>query len=238
MLEVTERLWTNDDHETWHRLFERLEHCRKNQAHRLFSDGVRVLGLTADGIPDLRRVNARLYGATGWQGVFVEGLVDGRTFLLELANRKFPIGNFIRDKADINYTPAPDIFHDLYGHLPFLADKDYASFCARLGHLAITYSKSELAIRMCERLFWFGVEFPLVETENGRRIFGGGILSSFGESNYSLSPEPEVVPFRLSDIVYRDYNINEMQKRIFLLSSPRQLYDCLPELEGFLQKAS
>lgn len=237
MREVVEKTWNSDEHDTWKRLFERLENCRQTQAHPIFAKGVRLLGLTALEIPDMRKVNAVLEAKTGWRGVFVTGLVDGAEFLVDLAEKKFPIGNFIRDKGDLNYTPAPDIFHDLYGHLPFLTDPDYADFCARLGRLAFKYRNNKSATRMCERLFWFGVEFPLVETKQGRRIFGGGILSSFGESNYSLSDEPEVVPFNLRDIVHRDYNINEMQKRIYLLSTPRELYDCLPELEGYIAGA-
>ena len=91
---------------------------------------------------------------------------------------------------------------------------------------------------MCERLFWFGFEFPLADISAGRRIFGGEILSSFSESNYSLSLEQDVLSFDLRDVIHRDYNINEMRKCIYLLSSPRQLYYCLPELEGFLKEAS
>ena len=122
----------------------------------------------------------------------------------------------------------PDIFHDLYGHLPFLVDLDYTKFCQHPGHVANKHSDS--GIRMCERLFWFAVEFPLAETSAGRRIFGGGILSSFSEPNYSLSLEPDVVSFDLRDVIHRDYNINEIQKCIYLSSSPRQLYVCLSEL--------
>jgi phenylalanine-4-hydroxylase len=237
MKEVKERAWNTDEHGTWKSLFERLDNCRRNQAHTIFVTGIRELGLNEDGIPDLATVNQRLEAKTGWRGVFVEGLVDGGEFLKDLAARRFPIGNFIRDKGDLNYTPAPDIFHDLYGHLPFLMDPHYARFCEELGKLATKYEDNKKAIRMCERLFWFGVEFPVIETPHGRRIFGGGILSSFGESNYALSLEPEVVPFDLRDIVNRDYNIDEMQRRIYLLSSPADLYNCLPALDKLLAAA-
>lgn len=114
MQEVVEKSWTDEEHDTWTRLFERLEGCRQNQAHPLFSKGVRELGLTSAGIPDMRKINAVLEAKTGWRGVFVTGLVDGAEFLVDLAEKRFPIGNFIRDKGDLNYTPAPDIFHDLY----------------------------------------------------------------------------------------------------------------------------
>lgn len=238
MQSVAPRSWTVSDRETWSMLFNRLAHCRAEQAHPIFQVGLDLLGINGAGIPDLNDVNRRLDNLTGWQGVFVEGLVDGGEFLVDLAARKFPIGNFIRDQSDLNYTPAPDIFHDLYGHLPFLANKDYARFCEELGHIAVGIKGNKLKTRMCERLFWFGVEFPLVETAKGRRIFGGGILSSYGESNYCLSSEPTIVPFSLEDIVSRDYDIDKMQDRLYLLQSPDELYSCTDELRKILNRST
>ena len=142
MKDVKPRDWTANDHGTWKELFDRLDHCRKHQAHPVFAKGIEALGISGGGVPDLDVVNARLQKLTGWQGVYVEGLVDGKEVILDLAERKFPVGNFIRDRRDLNYTPAPDVFHDLYGHLPFLANNSYASFFERLGHLAISGSRA------------------------------------------------------------------------------------------------
>lgn len=200
----------------------------------MFQDGLGQLLIAGTRIPDLNNVNELLLKRTGWRGVPVEGLVEGADFLVHLKERLFPIGNFIRDQSDLNYTPAPDIFHDLYGHLPFLANQDYGDFCQQLGVIADGLRGKPKLMRMCERLFWFGVEFPLVKTNRGRRIFGGGILSSYAECHYSLSDKPEVVAFDLEDIVYRDYNIDEMQKRLYLLERPEQLYGCLDELRSIL----
>lgn len=115
----------------------------------------------------------------------------------------------------------------MYGHLPFLADRDYAAFCERFGHAAREHATTPERLREFERLFWFGVEFPLVDTAHGRRIFGGGILSSFGESNYALSAEPEVLAFDLEVIRRQEYRIDEMQRRLFVLDRPETLYGCL-----------
>ena len=215
------------EHDTWRRLHARLDHCRRAQAHPLFTAGLDALGIGGDAIPDLDAVNRRLGALTGWRGVEVAGLEDGRSFFAMLARREFPIGAFIRDAKDLSYTPAPDVFHDMYGHLPFLADREYAGFCERFGHAAGDFATTPERLRHFERLFWFGVEFPLVETAAGRRIFGGGILSSFGESNHALSPEPEVLPFDLEVIRGQEYRIDEMQRRLFVVDRPETLYGCL-----------
>lgn len=221
------KAFTEKEHRTWSTLFARLDHCRKAQAHPLFAEGLSLLGITGEKIPDMAEVNRRLRKLTGWQGVPVVGLEEAGSFFEGLSRREFPIGNFIRDEKDISYTPAPDIFHDLYGHLPFFTDPDYANFCHEFGVRACRFAQDPVRLRQFERLFWFGVEFPLVETPRGRRIFGGGILSSFNESNYSLSEQPKILPFEVELIRNRDYNIDEMQKQIFVLKSPDQLYGCL-----------
>lgn len=221
------KTFSQAEHETWRRLHARLAECRATMAHPLFVRGLDLLGIDGEQIPELDHVNARLEALTGWRGVEVRGLEDGRSFFSLLARRRFPIGNFIRDARDLSYTPAPDVFHDLYGHLPFFADGDYAAFCQRFGTLATQHATTPARLVQFERLFWFGVEFPLVETSAGRRIFGGGILSSLSESAYSLSPEPEVLPFDIEQIRRQDYRIDEIQRRLFVLDEPISLYRCL-----------
>ncbi len=225
------REYTESEHQTWNMLFKNLEYCRTHQAHPIFSQGVDALGIDGNRIPDLTTINSKLSSMTGWEGVPVEGLEEADSFFIGLRERKFPIGNFIRDKEDLSYTPAPDVFHDLYGHLPFLANKDFASFCHDFGKRACKYLNQPERLRQFERLFWFGVEFPLIETTQGRRIFGGGILSSKGESNYALGNTPEVLPFNIEVIRNLDYKIDEFQNKLFLLQSENQLYNCLDDLE-------
>ncbi|MBL8785727.1 MAG: phenylalanine 4-monooxygenase [Deltaproteobacteria bacterium] len=234
-MSATMRAFDATEHETWRRLYERLEHCRKAQAHPMFAAGLARLGIAGDGIPTLDDVNARLDALTGWRGVPVSGLEDGRSFFALLAERRFPIGAFIRDARDLSYTPAPDIFHDMYGHLPLFADPAYADFCHRFGVVASRHADDAVKLRRFERLFWFGVEFPLVEVPHGElrelRIMGGGILSSFGESSYALSGEPEVRRFDLLEIRDREYRIDEMQRVLYAVSHPETLYGCLEVFE-------
>lgn len=236
MLVQRQKAFTDKEHQTWSILFSNLERCRREQAHPIFSLGVEKLGLTANRIPDLDEVNRRLDSLTGWRGVPVEGLEDNASFFEGLAHKEFPIGNFIRAARDVNYTPAPDIFHDLYGHLPLLTDPLYAHFCFEFGQRAAKHSDNPAAMEIWGRLFWFGVEFPLVETPAGRRIFGGGILSSLGESDYSLSNKPLVLPFDVRAIVDRTYKIDDLQPTLFVLKRPEQLYGCLPEYETLVNQ--
>lgn len=236
---ATMRAFDATEHATWSRLYERLEHCRAAQAHPMFSDGLSRLGIGPEGIPRLDDVNARLDALTGWRGVPVSGLEDGRSFFALLAERRFPIGAFIRDAKDLSYTPAPDVFHDLYGHLPLFADAAYADFCHRFGVVASRHAADPTRLRRFERLFWFGVEFPLVEVAELRelrelrelKIMGGGILSSYGESSYALSGEPERRPFDLAEIRDREYRIDEMQRVLYVLPHPEALYGCLEVFE-------
>jgi phenylalanine-4-hydroxylase len=227
----TYRKWTPEEKQTWKMLFERQATLRDEQIYYKFSEGIKKLGLVAEDTPDLDKVNEILASLTGFHGIAVEGLEEGDSFYPALARKEFPIGNFIRDAKDINYTPAPDIFHDLYGHLPFLADKDYANFSNRLGLLASKYSKDPEKFKQCERMYWFGVEFSLIKTPKGNRIFGAGIASSFGECAYALSDKAEVLPFSVDRVRAQDFRIDDFQRRIFILENEQQLYGCLEEFE-------
>lgn len=215
---------------TWQALYARLAPCRATMAHPLFAAGLAKLGIGPEGVPDLGEVNRRLGQATGWKGVEVSGLEGPVDFFAALARREFPVGAFIRSEDDLNYTPAPDVFHDLYGHLPLLADASYAKFAETFGRAASLYAGDPARLRQFERVFWFGVEFPLVETPGGLRIFGGGILSSYGESNYALSSQPELRRFDVSEMRRREFKIDEMQSTLYVLQSPEELYGSLDEL--------
>lgn len=228
------RDFTEAEHETWRQLFSRLADCRERLAHPMFVRGLEALGIDGTKIPSLPAVNERLSALTGWRGVPVTGLEDAKSFFQLLARREFPIGAFIRDARDLSYTPAPDVFHDMYGHLPLFADPFYADFNHRIGLAAEPHLDDAQQLRRFERYYWFGLEFPLVETALGRRIFGGGILSSFGESAYALSHEPEVLPFDLRAIRDQEYRIDVMQPRLFVLDNPDTLYGSLPAFEALL----
>jgi phenylalanine-4-hydroxylase len=226
--------FTPEEHQTWRRMFEVQAGKRGAQVHPIFSDGLAKLGIGAEGVPKLRTVNERLEPLTGFRGVAVVGLEEDSSFFEMLSRRLFPIGNFIRDPGDLSYTPAPDVFHDLYGHLPFLADRAYADFSAELGRVAMKHRDQPESLEKLSRFFWFTSEFALVRTPAGKRIFGAGIASSIGECDFALSEEPEVLPFDVSKILGQSFKIDEFQRKLFKLESPAQLYSSLPEVERLL----
>jgi phenylalanine-4-hydroxylase len=230
-MKATLHSFTDADQEVWRRLYAGTERCRREQAHPDFCDGLEKLGIGPDRIPALADVNARLKALTGWQGVFVEGLEDAGAFFRGLARREFPVGAFIRSANDLAYTPAPDVFHDMYGHLPLLANRNYADFCAEFGARAALYTDDPVRLKAFETFFWFGVEFPLIKTEQGLRIFGGGILSSRYESDYCLSEKPEKRAFDCHAMGRTPYRIDQVQPVLFVLSAPEQLFSSLDAFE-------
>ena len=234
MKRVPFKKWNADEQNTWKELFERQAPKRREQLVSLFEKGIELLDFKASQIPNLEETNRRLKSLSGFQGGPVEGFEDPADFFEMLDRREFPIGNFIRDKRDLNYTPAPDIFHDLYGHIPFFVDKDYGDFCHEFGARAKKYSGDLKKLKMWDRLFWFTIEFALEETPQGRRIFGAGIASSFGECAYALSEKPNVVPFDLNDVIHQDFRIDIFQEKLYLLKSEGQLYGCLEAAEKLI----
>lgn len=232
------RIFTPEEHGTWRKLFEQQAKKREEQIIDWFSYGLKALDITAERIPKLDEVNSRLNRLTGFCGVVVDGLEDVHQFYPMLARREFPIGNFIRDPIDLSYTPAPDVFHDLYGHLPFFVDPMYADFCQNFGICACKYLDDEVILRQFERLFWFTIEFALIKTSKGNRIFGAGIASSFSECSYALTGAPlgpEVVPFDLNVIRHQKFKVDDLQRRIFILDNEMQLFSCLNEFEAMLR---
>jgi phenylalanine-4-hydroxylase len=135
----------------------------------------------------------------------------------------------------VNYTPAPDVVHDLYGHIPFHADARYAEYCQRYGTFACEFLDDPVRLRRLERYFWFTNEFGLVETAQGRRIFGAGIASSVGECRYALSGEPEVLPFDVERICAQEFRIDQMQPRLLVLQSPEQLSASFEKLQAMVR---
>lgn len=229
-MELQSRQFGKEGLETWSKILRTHEKKRDAQLVKIFLDGIQYLEFTPDQIPDLQQVNTKLQSRGGFRGVFVEGLEDGTNFFKMLARREFPIGNFIRDSEDLSYTPEPDIVHDLYGHMPFFADPEYSAFCENFGKAASQFFDNAALLRQFERFFWFTIEFGLVKTAEGTRIFGAGIASSFAECQYALSLEPEVIPFSVDRVRKQEFRIDQMQTRLFLLESPEQLYSSLDEL--------
>ena len=223
--------FSEEDHKTWSILFNNQTPLRAQQLVPEFLMGLELLGIDGKKIPDLELVNQKLKKLTGWNGVYVEGFADPVAFFKMLSEKKFPVGSFIRDPKDLSYTPAPDVFHDLYGHIPFYTNQEYADFSEEFGKRVLKYKNEPKIVEEFQRLFWFAVEFGLLKTTNGIRIFGAGIASSFSECEYALSNKPHVFPFNSEVIRNKNFRIDLLQEDLFLLDSVEDLYNGLDQFE-------
>lgn len=211
--------FTAEDHRVWDLLFARQQEMLEGRAVRAFSESLDVLRLSHPGIPDFEELNERLFARTGWTVVSVPGLVPDAIFFEHLASRRFPAGNFIRSAAQLDYLEEPDVFHDVFGHVPLLAVPAVADFMQRLGEFGLDALGRGRMHRLA-RLYWYTVEFGLMREEGALRIFGAGILSSFGESRFSLeSPEPRRPDFDLARVMRTTYRTDEFQKAYFVIES-------------------
>ena len=217
--------FTADEHAMWDRLFARQSDMLPGRAADAFLRGIDVLRLEKPGIPDYRELNARLMAATGWQVVAVPGLVPDDVFFDHLANRRFPAGNFIRTPEQLDYLQEPDVFHDVFGHVPMLADPVFADYMVAYGEGGLRSLKFD-ALKQLARLYWYTVEFGLIREAGGLRIYGAGIVSSFAESVFALdSDSPNRIGFDLARVMRTDYRIDDFQQNYFVIDSLDQLLE-------------
>jgi phenylalanine-4-hydroxylase len=217
--------YTAEEHAIWRTLFHRQERILAGRACREFMDGLKGLGVAADGVPDFRRLNDVLDRATSWRIVAVPGLVPDAVFFEHLANRRFPSTCFIRRRDQLDYLSEPDIFHDIYGHVPLLMNPVFADYLQAYGQGGL----KALGLGHLEnlaRLYWYTVEFGLLRTAEGLRIYGSGIVSSKGESVYCLEdPRPHRIAFDLMRIMRTRYRIDDFQECYFVIDGFEQLFE-------------
>ena len=215
--------YTTDEHAVWDTLFARQTAMLPGRASEAFLRGVDVLRLSKPGIPDFAELSERLLKVTGWQVVAVPGLIPDDVFFDHLANRRFVAGNFIRRADQLDYLQEPDVFHDVFGHVPMLADPvfaDYMQAYGRGGQRAGALGN----LKRLARLYWYTVEFGLIEEAGALRIYGSGIVSSAGESVFALdSPSPNRIGFDLARVMRTDYRIDDYQQTYFVIPSLDEL---------------
>ncbi len=236
---VVEQPWasyTRTDHQTWATLFERQREVLKGRACREFIDNLQRFGMTSDSIPRFDDLNEVLAKTTGWTVVGVEGLLPELTFFEHLANRRFPVTWWIRKPEQLDYLAEPDLFHDLFGHVPLLLNPAFADYMAAYGRGGVkAHAVGTEALTNLTRLYWYTVEFGLIQQDDGLRIYGSGILSSKGESIHCLeSPAPNRIGFDLKRIMRARYRIDSYQKTYFVIDSFEQLMDATrPDFRPF-----
>jgi phenylalanine-4-hydroxylase len=214
-----------EDHATWDALFERQVRLLPSRAAPEFLEGLDILRLSRPGIPDFDELSERLMKATGWQVVAVPGLVPDDVFFDHLANRRFVSGNFIRRPDQLDYLQEPDVFHDVFGHVPLLTHPVFADYMQAYGEAGLRAARHG-AIENLARLYWYTVEFGLVRSAGGLKIYGAGILSSFGESRFALDdPSPNRIALDLGRVMRTLYRIDDYQQSYFVIDSFEDLLD-------------
>jgi phenylalanine-4-hydroxylase len=216
--------YTADDQDIWRTLFTRqLPLVERYGAPEVLA-GMKVLGASADRIPEFDVVNQTLHSLTGWRIVAVPGLIPEQHFYAHLAAKKFPVSVWMRNRNELDYLQEPDLFHDFFGHVPLLTNPTFARFMQAYGE-AGPKADSHQAIKMLARLYWYTVEFGLINTPQGLRAYGAGILSSKGETVFSVeSDAPHRIGFELVRVMRTNYRIDDFQKTYFVLDSFEQLF--------------
>jgi phenylalanine-4-hydroxylase len=227
---VVEQPWasySSSDHAVWATLFERQREVLVGRAGDEFLRSQQAMGMTPHAIPRFDELNRVLHRATGWELVGVEGLLPELTFFDHLANRRFPVTWWIRKPEQLDYLAEPDLFHDLFGHVPLLMNPVFADYMQAYGRGGVkAHGIGEHALVNLTRLYWYTVEFGLIRQADGLRIYGSGIVSSKGESIHCLeSDAPNRIGFDLERIMRTRYRIDTFQKTYFVIDSYEQLME-------------
>jgi len=211
--------YTAEEHATWDKLFARQAKLLPGRASSAYLKGLEALRLSESGIPNFEELSERLMKLTGWQVVAVPGLVPDDVFFDHMANRRFVAGNFIRRPDQLDYIQEPDVFHDVFGHVPMLADPVFADYLEAYGRGGMRALELG-ALKQLGRLYWYTVEFGLIEEAEGLRIYGSGIVSSSAESVFALdSDSPNRIRFDMKRVMRTEYRIDDFQQNYFVIPS-------------------
>jgi phenylalanine-4-hydroxylase len=227
--------YTADDHAVWSFLYNRQQRAIEQVAYAQFSTSLQQLGMSQHSIPEFSMINKLLERLTCWTIYAVPGLISNDHFFKLMLFRRFGATTWIRKKNQLDYLEEPDMFHDIFGHVPLLADPRIAEYLLGLASIADKYIEREEIIEKIARLYWYTIEFGLVKENGAIKIYGAGILSSIGETAYSLSTEAKHVPFDLRTIIETPYIKDNYQAQYFVMENMDQLDEAVTELRMVLQ---
>ena len=215
--------YTPEEQGIWQHITRKLEPLHKKWACDMYLKGKDALGFSTESIPQLCDLSDSLQEITGFQIQTAEGLIPFREFFQYLENGEMLSTQYLRHHANPEYTPEPDMIHDLIGHIPFLANKDYADFVRMIG--AASANATDEQLEGFNRLYWFTIEFSLIEELGELKVFGAGLLSSLGEMEYCFSDEVTRLPLDVFDVVKRDYDPTQMQNVLYVIPSFEELVE-------------
>lgn len=222
--------YTDEQHGVWAELVARVLPQVEKHAAREYLDGFGIIGLQPDRLPDLAAISARLGPRTRWSSTPVSGFLPAPAFFEMLANRLFPTTTWLRSRESLEYTPQPDIFHDVFGHVPMHAHKVFGDFLERYGRVCAATADANVLERL-GRLFWYTVEFGLIRQQGEIKVYGSGIISSHGECKNVIHGGCAVHSFSLDEVINTPVKVDEMQKVLFAVESFDQIYEAMHEAE-------
>lgn len=229
--------YTEEDHEVWSILYARMMEILPKYSSKAYMEGIQDVGLEGHRIPNFDECNAKLSKITGWKIYVVPGLIDNKPFFEHLSNREFPSSTWLRKKSQLEYLEEPDMFHDIFGHVPLLANVHFANFLSELAAIALVHIENEWAVEIISRLYWYTVEFGLIKENGSLKVYGAGILSSSGETPYSVESDiPVRLPYDVQTIFRTPYIKDKFQEQYFVIESYEQLYQSIPEIKKVLEQ--
>ncbi|MCH7401945.1 phenylalanine 4-monooxygenase [Belliella kenyensis] len=228
--------YTEEDFKVWKILFDRQIVNLPKAASKAYLDGIKEIGFASDKIANFEDVNSRLAESTGWAIQVVPGLIDDDLFFGLMNNKRFCSSTWLRKMEQLDYLQEPDMFHDAFAHMPMLTNQPYVDFLENLSGLALKHIDNKWAIEILSRIYWFTIEFGLIREQGEVKIYGAGILSSAGETKYSLSDEPSHFDYDVRKIMNTPYWKDKFQDKYFIIESYEQLYESLPEIASVLEE--
>jgi phenylalanine-4-hydroxylase len=226
LIEQDYAAYTDEQHAVWAELVGRAYPELEKHAAREYLDGFEIVGLERDRLPNLKAISARLEPRTGWNATPVSGFLPAPAFFEMLAARRFPTTTWLRSRDSLEYTPEPDIFHDVFGHVPMHAHAVFADFLAHYGRVCAGIEDQSLLEKL-GRLFWYTVEFGLIRQGNEVKVYGSGLISSHGECMNVMEGNCAIHDFTLDEVVNTPVKVDEMHHLLFAISSFDQVYEAM-----------
>lgn len=228
--------YTMEDHEVWSILYEDQMSHLPSKVTEYYLQGTNIVGFKPDRVPNFDRVNEGLESATGWQVYVVPGLIDNKPFFEHLSRKEFPATTWLRKKSQLKYIEEPDMFHDVFGHVPLLSVPAFTDYLQALSMITLKHIDNPSVVEVAARLYWYTVEFGLIKEEGEVKIYGAGLVSSPGESRYCVSEEATHVPFNVSEIFKTPYIKDKYQAQYFVINSYEELFSSISEIENLVEK--
>lgn len=228
--------YTHEDHAIWEILFDRQFSNLKEKSCKEYFQSLDLLSavLNSESIPNFELLSSKLNDGTDWGIHVVPGLIPVDEFFYLLSKKRFCSSTWLRNRESLDYIEEPDMFHDIFGHIPLLINPKYAEFMQRFGAIGVEYSSNPIILQKLQRLYWFTVEFGVMKSNGERLIYGSGIVSSYGETNHVFEDHVEIMNFDLSKVINNDFVISEIQTRYYAIKGFDDLYEILDELISFL----